>query len=141
MGLREHRYNTGQMIFSVPQPVSRQLPVMWLAGVIFTIIVGSGGWMRLVLMGQYHELFAWFVGAFFVPALALVLGVWVGNSRAFEAIYLLVWYFGMIERTPTFDYAGMTAGGLAMDMPFVYLGITVGFFVLTLIGRWRQTQV
>jgi hypothetical protein len=137
MGLRERRFNTGQMIFSVPHPISRQLPAMWLAGVIFTIIAGSGGWMRIAFMGQYPGLLAWFVGALFVPALALMLGVWVGHSRAFEALYPLLWYFGMIERTPTFDYAGVTAEGLLLGMPLVYLGITVGLMALVVFGRWR----
>ena len=62
---------------------------------------------------------------------------WVGNSRAFEAICLLLWYIGLIERIPSFDFAGVTAGGLAMGMPVVYLGITAGLVVLAAIGRWR----
>jgi hypothetical protein len=140
LGMRERRYNTGQMVFSVPHPVLRQVPEMWLAGVIFTVIAGSGAWLRLALMGHYHGLLAWFVGALFVPALALVLGVWIGNSRAFEIIYPLLWYIGVINQVPTFDYAGVTAGGLMMGMPVVYLGITVGLMVLALFGRWRQIQ-
>lgn len=141
MGLREHRYNTGQMVFSVPRPVSRQLPAMWLVGVIFTIIAGSGAWLRLALMSQTNGLLAWFVGALFVPALALMLGVWVGNSRAFETIYPLLWYIGIINQIPAFDYAGVTAEGLALGMPVVYLSITVGLMVLAVFGRWRQIRV
>jgi hypothetical protein len=140
LGMRECRYNTGQMVFSIPRPVSRQLPAMWLAGVIFTIIAGCGAWLRLASMGQYHGLLAWFAGALFVPALALVLGVWAGNSRAFETIYPLLWYIGIINQIPAFDYAGVTAGGLAMGMPVVYLGITVGLMALAVFGRWRQIR-
>jgi len=138
MGVRERRYNTGQMVFSVPHPVSRQLPAMWLAGVIFTVIAGSGAWMRLALTGGMTSLVAWFVGALFVPALALALGVWVGNSRAFEIIYPLLWYVGVINQAPAFDYAGATAEGLAMGMPVVYLGIAAGLVVLAVAGRKRQ---
>jgi len=141
MGIRERRYNTGQMVFSVPHPVSRQLPAIWLAGVIFTVIAGSGAWMRLALTGEITSLLAWFVGAFFVPALALALGVWIGDSRAFETVYPLLWYIGVINQVPAFDYAGVTAGGLAMGMPFVYMGITAGLVVLAVIGRWRQLQI
>jgi hypothetical protein len=140
MGIRERRYNTEQMVFSVPHPVLRQLPAMWLAGVIFTAIVGSGVWVRLALMGEITNLLAWFVGAFFIPALALALGVWVGNSRAFETVYPLLWYIGVISQVPAFDYAGATAGGLAMGMPVVYMGITAGLVALAVIGRWRQLQ-
>jgi hypothetical protein len=141
LGTRERRHNTGQMVFSVPHPIARQLPAMWLVGVIFTFIAGSGAWIRLALMGQNHGLVAWFIGALFVPALALALGVWVGNSRAFETLYPLLWYIGVINKVPTFDYAGVTAGGLEMRIPVMYLGITFGLFALALIGRWRQIQV
>jgi hypothetical protein len=138
MGVRERRYNTGQMVFSVPRPALRQLPAIWLAGVVVAVVAGSGAWLHLALVGETTSLLAWFVGALFVPALALALGVWVGNSRAFEAVYLFWWYIGLIEGVPAFDYAGATAEGLAKGMPFVYLGITAGLVVLALFGRWRQ---
>jgi hypothetical protein len=140
MGARERGFNTEQVVFSVPRSPLRQLPAMWLAGVVVAVVAGSGAWLYLALMGETVSLLAWFAGALFVPALALALGVWVGNSRAFEAVYLLWWYIGLMEGVPALDYAGATARGLAMGMPFVYLGITAGLVVLALIGRWRQLQ-
>lgn len=128
------------MVFSAPQPVWRQLPAIWLAGVILTVIVGSGGWIRLALVGEITGLLAWLVGALFAPSLALALGVWVGNSRAFELVYALLWYIGVVNRVPAFDYGGVTAEGLAMGMPLVYLGITLGLLMLAVVGRWRQLQ-
>ena len=141
LGTRESRHNTGQMVFSAPHPVTRQLPAIWLAGVLLTLIAGSGACARLALTGEITGLLAWFVGALFTPALALALGVWVGNSRAFEIIYLLLWYLGVMNQVPAFDYAGVTHSGLAMGMPLVYLGITAGLVVLALIGRRRQLQI
>jgi hypothetical protein len=138
MGVRERRHNTGQMVFSVPRPALRQLPAIWLAGVVVAVVAGSGAWLHLALTGETTSLLAWFVGALFVPALALALGVWVGNSRAFEAVYLLWWYIGLVEGIPAFDYAGATTNGVAKGMPFVYLAITAGLMVLALFGRWRQ---
>ena len=96
--------------------------------------------MRLALAGEVASLLAWFVGALFVPSLALALGVWLGNSRGFELVYLLLWYVGVINRVPACDYAGATAEGLALGMPVVYLGITVVLVALALVGRWRQLQ-
>jgi hypothetical protein len=141
MGNRERRYNTGQMVLSTPHPLSRQLPSMWLAGVIFTVIAGSGAWIRLAQMGEITSLLAWLVGALFTPALALALGLWVGNSRAFETVYPLMWYIGVINQVPAFDYAGVTARGLAMGMPLVYMGITVGLVALAVIGQWQRLQI
>jgi hypothetical protein len=138
MGARERGFNTEQVVFSVPRSSLRQLPAMWLAGVVVAVVAGSGAWLYLALTGETVSLLAWFVGALFVPALALALGVWVGNSRAFEAVYLLWWYIGLMEGVPALDFAGATAAGLAMGMPFVYLGITVALLVLAVLGRWRQ---
>jgi hypothetical protein len=80
------------------------------------------------------------VGALFTPSLALALGAWVGNRRAFERVYALLWYVGLVNRVPACDYAGATAEGLAMGMPVVYLGVSGALVVLSLIGRWRQVR-
>lgn len=61
-------------------------------------------------------------------------------KRPFEIVYPFLWYVGVINQVPAFDYAGATATGLAMGMPVVYLGITAGLVVLVMIGRWRQLQ-
>jgi hypothetical protein len=110
-GTRERRHNTEQMAFSVPHPVLRQSLAMWLAGVILTTVAGSGAWVRLALMAEVTSWLAWFVGALFVPSLALALGMWVGNSRAFELVYAVFWYVGVANRVPAFDYAGATGEG------------------------------
>jgi hypothetical protein len=141
MGTRERRHNTEQMVFSAPHTVSRQIPAMWLAGAILTVIAGSGAWMHLALAGETQSLLVWFVGALFTPALALTLGVWSGSSRAFEAVYLLLWYVGPANQVPALDYAGLTAEGIAMSMPAVYLVLTASMLALALAGRKRQTRV
>jgi hypothetical protein len=107
---------------------------------LVTVIVGSGAAVRLALAGEFAGLLAWLVGALFTPALALALGVWAGNGRAFEIIYLLLWYLGVMNQVPAFDYAGVTLAGLARGMPLVYMGIAAGLVVLALIGRRRQLQ-
>jgi hypothetical protein len=138
MGVRERRFNTEQIVFSVPRPALRQLPALWLAGVVVAVAAGSGAWLYLALMDEITSLLAWFVGALFVPALALALGVWVGHSRAFEAVYLLLWYVGPVEGVTALDYTGATGAGLARGIPLVYLGISIGLVMLAVLGRWRH---
>ena len=128
------------MVFYVPHPVLRRSLAMWLAGVILTVVVGSGAWMRLALVGEITGALAWFVGALFAPLLALVLNVWAGSSRAFELTYALLWYIGVVNQVPGLDYAGVTAEGLAMGMPTLTLGISAGLVTLGLLCRWRQVR-
>jgi hypothetical protein len=58
----------------------------------------------------------------------MALGVWVGNSRAFELIYALFWYIGVVNQVPAFDYAGATAEGLSVGIPVVCLGSPPGWW-------------
>jgi hypothetical protein len=140
MGVRERRFNTEQMVFSVPRPAQRQLPAIWLAGLVVTVVAGCGAWLYLAATGELPSLLSWFVGALFVPALALALGVWAGHSRAFEAVYLLLWYMGPVEGIPALDFAGATAEGLSAGMPLVYLAISASLLALALLGRWRRVR-
>ena len=140
MGIRERLHNTQQMVFSSPRPVWRQLPAIWVAGVILTVAAGSGAGIRVAAAGNLPGLLGWLAGVLFAPSLALALGVWVGNSRGFELIYLLLWYVGVANGVPVFDYAGVTVEGLARGMPAAYLGITAGLVVMAVLGRRRQLQ-
>jgi hypothetical protein len=141
MGVREFYHNTIQVVFSTPYPMRRQLPAIWLAGVIAMMIVGGSIGIRFAVEGEITSLLAWLAGTLFPPSLALFLGVWVGNSRGFELIYALIWYIGVINKIPGFDFAGITAEGLAKGIPQLYLGITVGCVVLAFFGRWRQIRI
>jgi hypothetical protein len=138
MGVREIMYNTGEMVFSSPKPVWRQLPAVWLAGVILTLLLGMGGWIRLMLMGEIMQLVAWFVGTLFVPALAVTLGVWVGNRRFFEFVYLFIWYIGLVEHFPILNFAGTTKESVASGVPWIYLAVAVILLGVALFGRARQ---
>lgn len=141
MGVRERKHHTEQLVFSVPCPVVRQLSAAWAAGAFFTILLTSGGWLRAGLSGNVPGMLAWLTGTLFVPALAQCLGTWIGTSRAFEAAYLLWWYLGPVEWVPFFDYAGVTAEGLASARPLSYLGIAAGLVVLAMLGRWRHVPM
>jgi hypothetical protein len=105
------------------------------------MIVGGSLGIRLAVEGEITSLTACYAGLLFPPSLALFLGVWVGNSRCFELIYPLIWYIGVVNKIPGFDYAGITAEGLARGIPLRYLGITVGLVALAFLGRWRQIKV
>jgi len=138
MGIRERRNGTEQLVFSAPNPVLRQLPAIWLSGVILAVLVGGGFAIRQLFVGNLAGTLGWLVGTLFVPSLALALGVWIGNDRGFELVYLLLWYVGVANGVPFFDYAGVTAEGLARGMPAGYLGVTVALLALAAVGRWRQ---
>jgi len=140
MGVREVRDQTSQLLFSAPRPLARQLPAVWLAGVIVALLTGSGFALRLLLGGDMRGLLAWLIGALFIPTLALALGVWSGSGKLFEILYTLLWYVGPMHATLQLDFMGSAPATAMTRVPLVYLLLTVGMAAAALAGRKRQIQ-
>jgi len=141
MGVREMRHQTYQVLFAVPHPIARQLPAVWLAGVLLAAVTGSGFAFHLLLEKNLPGLFACAVGALFIPTAALFLGVWSSSSKPFEILYTLFWYLGPMHATPAFDFMGSAPATAATRYPLVYLALTAILFVMALAGRKRQLLV
>jgi hypothetical protein len=140
MGVRETRDQTYQLIFSAPHPVARQLPAIWLAGVLIALLTGCGFGLRLLATGNMRGAMAWLIGALFIPAFALSLGVWSGTGKPFEILYTLLWYIGPLHAMPTLDFMGSAPATAATRYPLMYLGAAALMAVVALVGRKRQLQ-
>ena len=138
MGVREIREQTYQLIFSAPQPLSRQLPSAWLAGVLLALLTGSGFGLRVLFAGHVRSLVAWLIGALFIPTLALTLGVSGGSGKAFEIIYTLLWYIGPLHAMPALDFMGSAPTTATTHYPLIYLAVAMVLAVGALAGRARQ---
>jgi hypothetical protein len=140
LGVRETVHRTGSIVFSAPRPLRRQFAAMWLAGVLVTLLTGSGVGLRLLTEGAWGHLIGWGVAALFIPTLALALGVWTGTSKAFEALYVALWYIGPISGLAVADFMGLSQEALAQGMPAIYLGLAAALLLAALLGRYRQIR-
>jgi len=136
LGCREARCGTGQFVFSGPRPLWSQLPAAWLAGLALSLLMGGGGLLRFALAGERMPFTALAAGLLFIPSLALALGVWTGSSKAFEVVYAVFWYLGVLNDVLELDYAGLHASG---HWP-IYLALSLVLFALAFWGRKRQLQ-
>jgi len=141
MGMRELRYQTYQVLFAAPHPMARQLPAVWLAGVLLAAVTGSGFALRRLLEGNLPGIFAWAIGALFIPSAALCLGVWSSSSKPFEILYTLLWYVGPMHAMPMFDFMGSAPATATTRYPLMYFALTAILFVMALAGRRRQLLV
>lgn len=132
MGAREARHDTQKLVFSCPRTLTRQLPAVWLAGVVLAILTGGGLGIRLLIGGDWSGFTAWLAGALFIPTFALALGVWSGSSRLFEALYTLWWYVGPMNHIPGLDFTGMARS--PFGTPF-YLLATIALLIAAYTGR------
>jgi len=136
MGSRETRYATGSLIFSAPHALQRQLPAVWVAGVLVTLAAGGGLAIRLLIAGDLRDLAGFAVAVCFIPSLALALGVLTGSSKFFEALYTAWWYIGAAHHIRGLDFTGTVA---VSSTPVVYLVLTV--ILLATCWTRRRTQL
>lgn len=132
MGTREARFNTASLIFSSERSLWRQLPAVWIAGVIVAAVTNGGLAIRLLIAGDWQALLAWIVCILFVPSLALALGIWSGTSKVFEAFYTAWWYIGPAHHTPGMDFLGTTPDSTQITL---YLLLAAGLVTAAYVGR------
>jgi hypothetical protein len=137
LGCREKMYRTGQLLFSTPSPLAGQSLAAWGAGLLLALAAGSGAAVRMLLGGQPILLVSLLAGAVFIPSLALAVGSWTGSSKAFEVIYVVLWYLGPINHLRALDFIG-TAD--PVDLPWPYLVVALALLTLGLAGRWKQLR-
>ena len=68
----------------------RQLPAQWLAGFVFTLLIGLGAILRFTVDGNTVGLLTLLSGVIFIPSLALASGVWSGSSKPFKILYITI---------------------------------------------------
>ncbi len=134
LGCREAQHATGQMVFAAPRPLWNQLPATWLAGFAVTLLMGGGTLVRFGLAGEWTSFTALAAGLLFIPSLALALGVWSGASKAFEVVYAVFWYLGVLNDVLELDYSGLHASG---NWP-LYLALSIFLLAAALLGRQKQ---
>lgn len=136
LGSHEARDNVRQLAFSSAGPLWRQLPAQWLAGLLVTVLMGSGAALKFISSGETASLLAYLSGALFIPSLALALGVWSGTGKPFEIVYMTVWYLGPLNKTPGLDFIGAHTDG----RPEGYIPLSLALLAFAFLGRWRQLQ-
>jgi hypothetical protein len=134
LGCRESRFNTRQIVFSAPRPMS-QLPAGWLSAVPVIALLGCGALVRFLLAGDAVAVLGWLTAILFVPSLALALGTLTGSGKAFEALYVL-WMYGLTQQAPALDFAGLVPGSHF----YLYAPVAIGLLAIAALARWRQLQ-
>jgi hypothetical protein len=132
MGSREHRFTTYPMVYAAPSPLWRQIPAIWLAGIVITAVAGSGGVIAYLIAGDLASLTGWLGAVIFIPSLALALGAWSGTNRLFEIVYILWWFRGAVQNMPALDFISQPS--------LLYAGIGLALLAAALVGRGMQIR-
>lgn len=93
-GARAEIHGTRALLASASSPLLRQLPVQWLAGSLFALVLVAPVFLILLLTAPSAAA-QLAVGAGFVSALSLALGALSCGSRLFELVFLSLSYLAM----------------------------------------------
>jgi hypothetical protein len=140
MGARESTHGTSQFLFTSAKYLRHKFLASWLVGVLLSVSIGSGVALNLGINGSYIGVLAWFVGALFIPSLALCCGVWTGTNKLFEFGYTMLWYIGPMNKMESLDYMGSLPGTAEAGIWIFYLALTILLLGLSFIGRRWQMQ-
>ncbi|WP_132059113.1 hypothetical protein [Halorussus amylolyticus] len=139
MGVRPTQHQTAPLIFSSRWPL-RQLFSEWCVGALLVVAMTGGVVGRLVASGVVGSLAGYAAAIVFVPSFALVLGVWSEQSRTFEALYLVLWYVGLVNRLEVLDFAGISDASVKNGTPIVFLVLGGVLFGAALLRRYLDTR-
>jgi hypothetical protein len=138
LGTREMRFGTQPLFASSPRPLDRQLLAQWLAGVLVAVALTGPLGLRLAAHAEWTAAAQWLAGSLFVPALALMLGTVSGTPRFFEAVYVCLWYGGVLNRVPVLDPSGGSAPSGAWGAAVGFATGTVVLLAVARVGRARR---
>lgn len=141
MGTNETYYRTHQLIFTAMHPVRNQFIVLWLAGIIVAYLTGSGAMIHFLVAGEWERVTAMAVGGLFIPTLAVALGIWSGNGKLFQLVFMIMWYLGPLNKWDVMDFMGSSQQALDRGVYPYYLLATIILLMLAVIGRVRQVRM
>jgi hypothetical protein len=135
LGCRENRYDTRQIVFAAPHPVTGQLPAAWLAAFVVTAALGSGALIKFLLLGEAVSALGWLNGAIFIPSLALFLGTLTGSGKAFEALFV-AWMYLLTQKIAFADFMA-----LVPNSPWYYFApLALVLLAIAALARTRQLK-
>ena len=137
MGTREYRYFVFPLIFTSANMSRAYVPAVWLSGFIVAVAAGCGTAVRLLQAGDAHGLLSWVAGACFIPSLALALGVLTSTGTAFEAVYIVWWYIGVLSHVPYLDFTSSPPHSV---VPYIYFLLSAIFAAIAYVRRQFQLE-
>ena len=139
LGTRTRTYRTHTLVYAAPQPRRAQFWAAWLAGVALALAATAVLSLRALAGGEITQWLAVLAGALFAPSLALACGVWSGNGRLFQVVYLLVWFVAA-SGNRWLDFMAIQAETAVSGVPLFYLAaaaVAVGLAWLAETGDLR----
>ncbi|MAT99806.1 MAG: hypothetical protein CL608_21915 [Anaerolineaceae bacterium] len=120
LGTRTQTFHTQTLVYAAPEPRRAQFWLPWLAGVLLALMATVGLGLKALAAGDLLQWLGILTGTLFVSSLALACGVWSGNGRLFQVLYLL-WWLSAAVGNRWLDFMAFNPETAAAGIPLAYL--------------------
>ncbi|NMM64947.1 hypothetical protein HBE96_20345 [Clostridium sp. P21] len=98
------------------------------AGILFTILINTAVIIKFLLLHNFLGILYILMGIFFVNALGIFIGNFARSPTAFEIIYIILWYVGILNGLTSLDFLGLTTRAVMCHIPIIFL--VIGTFLI-----------
>ena len=136
LGTRSHTFHTKTLIYATPEPRRAQFWLPWLAGIVLGLAATAALSLKALASGDLLQWLGILIGVVFAPSLAIACGVWSGNGRLFQVLYL-VWWLAAAVGNSWLDFMAFNPGTAVSGMPLVYLLLALALISLAWLAEKR----
>lgn len=133
LGQLEKQTNTLELMTYAKQSSTLQSLASFSAAWLLLLLASLGSLVRFAVLNEGLLLVQLAIAISFTVSLAFCCGALTGNKRMFEVLYPTLWYMGPIQAALYVDFFGVNSqASWQAGMPYYFLAISIGLFVLTL---------
>ena len=138
LGARERVWNVADILSATRGFAARTLAAQWGCATLLGSLLCTGYIVRLAVTGDPIGALACIAVVGATAAAALALGTITGTSRLFEAVYLVIWYVGPINRLPFLDYSQATVSA-PLALLSISCAVSIAFLITAAVARRSQS--
>lgn len=126
-------FNMEDYLFTYENYRKSQLFSSVVAGILFTILINVSIIIRFIMLNDFLGVMYILMGIFFVNALGMFIGNVAKNSTAFEIIYTILWYVGMLNGLTSLDFLGLTKTAVSAHIPIMFFAVGIVILIDSII--------
>ncbi|MGO5065617.1 hypothetical protein FDF31_10280 [Clostridium sporogenes] len=133
LGSIQMNFNMEEYLFTYKNYRNKQLLNSIITGILFTIFINIGVIIKFAMLNNFLAICYILMATFFVNVLGIFIENATGSSTAFEIIYIILWYVGILNGLMSLDFLGLTQKAASAHIPIIFLVIGVALLIASII--------
>lgn len=135
LGVYVLNYNMEDYLVTYKNYRSSQLINSVISAVIFTLVINVSIIIKFIMLNNFTGVMNIFMGILFVNSLGMLMGNVFKNSTAFEIIYTILWYVGILNGLYSLDFLGLTQTAVNANIPSIFFLVGISFIIISVMFK------